>query len=281
MEDYFQVTAFERVVDRNDWGHYPSRVVSNTRRLLDLLARHGVRATFFVLGWVAERFPHLVREIDAAGHEIGSHSYWHRLIYQQTPDEFRADLRLSKRVIEDILGRAVTAYRAPTFSITPRSRWALEILVQEGFTLDSSLFPLRGHDRYGMPGIEPGPHQIDTPSGSLWEFPLSVARLWGFSIPAGGGGYFRLYPYWLTEKLIHRLHAARLPLNFYIHPWEIDPDQPRHTGLSRRSRMRHYVNLHRTVAKLESLMRNHRFQSRTEFFGTPLNSACVLSQVVA
>ncbi len=259
VEDYFQVTAFDRVVKRSDWSHLPSRVEANTRRLLELLAAHDVRGTFFVLGWVAERFPHLVRQIAAAGHEIGSHSYWHRLIYEQTPDEFRSDLRRSKQVLEDILSTPITAYRAPTFSITQKSIWALDILVQEGFTLDSSLFPIRGHDRYGMPGINPAPHRIDTPSGSLWEVPLSTARFFGLNLPASGGGYFRLYPYWLTKKLIARLHAAGLPLNFYTHPWEIDPDQPRQRDIGLKTRFRHYVNLGRTEQRIQSLVRDFSF----------------------
>ena len=263
VEDYFQVTAFDRVVKRSDWEHFPSRVEQNTRRLLELLAARDVRGTFFVLGWVAERFPHLVREIESAGHEIGSHSYWHRLVYEQTPDEFRADLRRSKQVLEDIVGAPIIAYRAPTFSIIERSRWALEILVQEGFTLDSSLFPIRGHDRYGMPGIERAPHRIDTPSGSLWEAPLSTARLLGVNLPASGGGYFRLYPYSLTKRLIHRLHAAGLPLNFYTHPWEIDPEQPRQSGLSGLNRIRHYIHLGQTADKLNRLLGDHRFSSLT------------------
>lgn len=273
VEDYFQVTAFDGVVQRSEWEHLPSRVDTSTRRMLELLAERGVRGTFFVLGWVAERFPHLVRAIAAAGHEVGSHSYWHRLVYQQTPQEFRADLRQSKQVLEDVLGTAVTAYRAPTFSIIDRSRWALEILVQEGFTLDSSLFPIRGHDRYGLPGIEPGPHRIDTPAGPLWEVPLSAVRCFGLDLPASGGGYFRFYPYWLSQRLIRRVHAAGLPLNFYIHPWEIDPDQPRSAHLGAKSRFRHYVNLRRTAGRLRRLLAEHAFSVLGDSLSRPLDPA--------
>ncbi|MCD4726621.1 MAG: polysaccharide deacetylase family protein, partial [Pirellulales bacterium] len=187
VEDYFQVSAFEKHVRRDQWDQWESRVVSNTHHILQLLDRHHVRATFFVLGWVAQRHPRLVREIHACGHEIGSHGYWHRLVYQQTPEEFRTDLRRSRDALQETLGRPVTAYRAASFSITRQSLWALEILVEEGFLVDSSVFPIR-HDRYGIPGAEPGPHRLETPAGSLWEFPPSVARLAGMNLPVGGGG---------------------------------------------------------------------------------------------
>ena len=187
VEDYYQVSAFEKHVDRVDWDRYESRVGPNTRRLLDLLDHHQVQATFFVLGWVAQRQPDLVRDIHRRGHEIGSHGYWHRLIYDQSPQEFRDDLRQSRDVLDSILGTPVTAYRAPSFSITSRSRWALEILGEEGFLVDSSVFPIH-HDRYGIPGAPRRLHRIATASGTLWEFPPSVARLARLNIPVGGGG---------------------------------------------------------------------------------------------
>ncbi len=273
VEDYFQVTAFERVVKRSDWDQIPSRVEQNTRRMLELLEAHDVRGTFFILGWVADRFPQLVREIDSAGHEIGSHSYWHRLVYEQTPDEFRDDLRRSKQVLEEILGRPIYCYRAPTFSITPRSQWALEILVEEGFTVDSSLFPIRGHDRYGMPGIEPGIHRIQTPAGPLWEAPLTTARFLGINIPASGGGYFRLYPYWLTKKLFRRVNTAGRPVIFYIHPWELDPQQPKHPNLSAKSRFRHYINLNHTAAKIARLVDEYDHAPISDLLAVPKCSA--------
>ncbi len=223
--------------------------------MLDLLAAHGVRGTFFVLGWVAERFPDLVRAIDGAGHEIGSHSYWHRLIYEHSPADFREDLRLSKKVLEDAIGKSVSLFRAPTFSITHRSRWALDILVEEGFAIDSSIFPVSNHDRYGMPGIKPEIQEMKTAAGSLWEAPMSVANFLGRKIPAAGGGYFRLYPLKLTCRLMRKVLASGRPVNFYIHPWEIDPDQPRQPGLSSTGRYRHYVNLQSTYRKLDELLR--------------------------
>jgi polysaccharide deacetylase family protein (PEP-CTERM system associated) len=190
VEDYFQVTAFERHVSRRDWDSFPSRVVDSTRRLLHLLAAEQVQATFFVLGWVANRFPDLVREIHSAGHEIGSHSYWHRLAYHLTPEAFRADLVESRDVLQDIIGESVTAFRAPSFSITRRSLWALEILASEGFTTDSSIFPIR-HDRYGIPNASPRVHVLSTPAGSLREFPPSVVRFGRWNIPVSESAHHR------------------------------------------------------------------------------------------
>ena len=249
VEDYFHVSGFEPFVNRDEWDAYESRVGPSTDRLLDLLAAADVRATFFVLGWVAERQPSLVRAIRAAGHEIGCHSYAHRLIYEMTPDEFRADLRLSLDILQDTLGEPVTAYRAPSFSVTRDSTWALDILVEEGITLDSSIYPTH-HDRYGIPGTPLGPHRIDREAGSLWEFPPPVWNLCGYPVPVGGGGYFRLYPYALTRLGLGKINASGRPFAAYLHPWEIDPDQPRiEASLGRR--FRHYVNLARTESRLE------------------------------
>lgn len=259
VEDYYHVSGCERTVDRNAWPMYESRVVENTQRLLELLEAYRVRATFFVLGWVSDRFPQLVRQIRALGHEIGSHSYWHRLVYQQTPDQFRDDLRRSRDVLQDTLGEPVTLYRAPSFSITQRSRWALEILVQEGFHVDSSIFPVR-HDRYGMPDAETRIHRIETPSGTLWEFPPSVVRLGRVNVPVAGGGYFRLYPLAVTCRCIRQInHRQSIPAMFYVHPWEIDPRQPRVRFPSYLARFRHYLNLSSTQRKLEVLLNHVRF----------------------
>lgn len=259
VEDYFQVTAFERYIPRSKWADFPSRVVQNTHRLLELLARHRVHGTFFVLGWTAERFPQLVRDIHAAGHEIGSHSYWHRLIYELTPGEFRDDLRRSRDVLTDIIGEKVTCYRAPTFSITRKSWWALEILVEEGFTVDSSVVPIR-HDRYGVPDSNPYIHRIDTPSGALIEFPACVYRAAKFNLPVGGGGYFRLYPFAFTKYCLSRtLIRSKDPFMFYTHPWEIDHEQPRLGVGSVTSRFRHYVGLRHTENKLQRLLQSFRF----------------------
>jgi len=259
VEDYYQVSAFENLVQRTDWNSYESRVVANTRRILRLLARFEVEGTFFVLGWTAKRFPHLVREIRRDGHEIGSHGYWHRLIYRQTPDEFRADVVQSKTILQDILGEPVRSYRAPSFSVTRESLWALDILSEEGFHFDSSVFPVR-HDRYGIPDANPEIHAIKTRTGMIREFPPSVARVGMFRLPVSGGGYFRLYPLALTTHLLTHLNdrSAR-PFMFYIHPWELDPLQPRIASGSLKSRLRHYVNLSTTQVKLEGLLGRFRF----------------------
>jgi polysaccharide deacetylase family protein (PEP-CTERM system associated) len=264
VEDYFQVSAFERDIDRRTWNEYPLRVERNTLRLLELLADHDVTATFFVVGWIADRCPGLVTEIHNAGHEIGSHSYWHRLVYQQTPKQFRDDLVRSRDVLENILGEAVRVFRAPSFSITQSSQWALEILVEEGFQIDSSIFPVY-HDRYGLPRANPAIHRLETAAGSLWECPLSVIRIAGLNLPISGGGYFRLYPQRLTCRWLHSVnHRWHRPFVFYVHPWEIDPDQPRMQVGTRLSRWRHYVNLARTQSKLEALLKRFCFGSLTE-----------------
>lgn len=258
VEDYFQVSGFERSIARDDWPQYESRVVANTERVLELFARHDVTATFFVLGWTAEQHPDLVRRIAAAGHEIGSHSTWHRLVYELSPEAFRTDLRRSKATLEAACGRPVVAYRAPSFSITQKSLWALEILCEEGFTIDSSIFPVH-HDRYGIPGAERFLHQLETKAGPLWEFPPSIDRMLGVAIPIAGGGYFRLYPYAWTKFCLQRVERLGRPLMFYLHPWELDPEQPRLAAGSRMGRFRHYVNLRSTAGKLERLVRDFRF----------------------
>ncbi len=263
VEDYYHVTAFEKRIHRNDWDRYESRVVDNTRRILQLLCRHNVKATFFVLGWVARHYPELVREIHEKGHEIGSHSLEHRLVYQLTPEEFRRDLRESRDMLAEIIDQPVTAYRAPSFSITKQSLWALDILVEEGFTIDTSIFPTR-HPRYGIPGFEPKIQQIDTSAGPLREFPMTVARLAKMNVPVSGGGYFRLYPLAWTVRMLRQVNRAGAPFVFYIHPWEVDPDQPRLQACSRVSRFRHYVNLSKTEAKLDLLLQRFRFGRLSE-----------------
>jgi polysaccharide deacetylase family protein (PEP-CTERM system associated) len=263
VEDYFQVSAFDHLVRRSSWDDMPSRVEPNTRRLLELLAYQNIRGTFFVLGWVAHKLPKLVREIIAAGHEVACHSYWHRLVYEMTADQFRDDTRQAKAAIEDAAGQAVTAYRAPSFSITKRSPWALDVLVEEGFTVDSSIFPVT-HDRYGVPGAKQSIHRIDTASGAIWEFPLAVSRLGKWNLPVSGGGYFRFYPYGLTRRCLKGINRGHQPFAFYVHPWEVDPRQPRVAGARGLSKFRHYVNLSRTERKLKRLVQDFRFGTMSQ-----------------
>jgi len=258
VEDYFHVQAFAGHVSRKTWHQYESRVEHNTHRILHLLDKHQVQATFFILGWVAEKHPALIRDIQHAGHEIGCHSYWHRLVFDYTPDEFRHDLRLATQTISHITGEPVTAYRAPCFSITKNSLWALDVLIDEGYRLDSSIFPVR-HDTYGFPDANPAPHVIHRPGGSIAEFPPAVRRKWFANIPVAGGGYFRHYPLRLSMHWLRNINRKEgRPFVFYIHPWELDPAQPRMpAGL--KSRFRHYRNLHATEDKLDRLLASFRF----------------------
>jgi len=258
VEDYFHVSVFDRVLPRSSWDSMESRVVANTERLLDLFDEHAVRGTFFVLGWVAERFPDLVRSIAARGHELASHGYAHRLVYEQTPDIFRDDVRRAKGLIEDISGRKVKGYRAPSFSVTERSLWALDVLLEEGHRYDASIFPIR-HDRYGIPDAPRWPHPMTRSGGELFEVPGSTVRLGGTNVPVAGGGYFRILPYAWTRWGIARLNQLEgQPAIFYLHPWEIDPQQPR-LRASALGRFRHYRNLHLTERRLRALMRDFAF----------------------
>jgi polysaccharide deacetylase family protein (PEP-CTERM system associated) len=258
VEDYFHVSVFDGVVPRAQWEQLESRVVRNTQRLLEILAAHNVTATFFVLGWVAERFPSLVTRIASLGHEVASHGYGHRLIYDQTPRAFRDDVRRSKALLEAAAGRRILGYRAPSYSVTPRSLWALDILIDEGYTYDSSIYPIR-HDRYGIPLCPRHPYLLDRPGGTLVEAPASTTTLGPLNLPIGGGGYFRILPYALTRWGIDRVNRIeKRPTIFYLHPWEIDPDQPRlRTGFL--SRFRHYRNLHLTEERLRRLLGEFRF----------------------
>lgn len=258
VEDYFQVSAFDRVVARPDWDRFESRVVKNTERLLQIFSDHSVSATFFVLGWVAERYPALVARIAAAGHEIASHGYAHRLVYDQAPGEFREDVRRAKAVIEETSGQRVRGYRAPSYSITTRSLWALDVLLDEGHEYDSSIFPIR-HDRYGIPRSPRHPYVLSRGGGSLVEAPASTVRLGPMNLPVAGGGYFRILPYPWTRWGIARVnrHEGRSVI-FYLHPWEIDPDQPR-LAAGGLSRFRHYRNLRKTEDRLRRLLTHFRF----------------------
>jgi polysaccharide deacetylase family protein (PEP-CTERM system associated) len=260
VEDYFHAEAFAEIVQRSEWDSYASRVEDNTRRLLDLFARLNVEATFFVLGWVAERFPKLVRDIAAAGHEVACHSYWHRLIYKLDPKEFREDTYRAKQVIEQAAGVQIYGYRAPTYSIVINSLWATDILAELGFTYDSSIFPTH-HDRYGIPSAPRFPFVINTTSGPLIEYPIATFRLWGdLNFPFGGGGYLRLLPWWYNQLGFRRAKVEGIPAVAYIHSWEIDSQQPR-LKARLKSRLRHYKNLGKTYGRLENMLRQGNFIS--------------------
>jgi polysaccharide deacetylase family protein (PEP-CTERM system associated) len=261
VEDYFQVEGFARVIDRNSWDGFRTRVRANIATLLEILARRDVRATFFVLGWVARKHPEIVREIAAAGHEVAAHGMSHRLIYTQTPAEFRSETRDAKALLEDLCQKPVIGYRAATYSITRRSLWALDILCEEGFRYDSSIFPMR-HDRYGIPDAEPRPHVLTTPGGArLVEFPISVLHYAGAKFPVAGGGYFRLFPYRFTRWALRRLNRQQQEFVFYIHPWEVDPEQPRVRAASAVSRFRHYLNLDSCAQRLDRLLEDFEFDT--------------------
>jgi polysaccharide deacetylase family protein (PEP-CTERM system associated) len=260
VEDYFQVSAFDAQVRRDDWHLFEGRVSANTERLLQLFADNGVRATFFVLGWIAERYPALVRRIAACGHELASHGFAHRLVYSTTRAEFAEDLRRATGAIGAATGVMVTGYRAPSYSITRESFWALDELLMQGFIYDASIFPIY-HDRYGVPDSPRHPYCIRRPGGSIWEFPGSTVRVAGQNLPIAGGGYFRLLPYgWTRRGIRHVNQTERRPVTFYLHPWEIDPDQPRLNG-PLVSKFRHYRNLAKTEDRLKRLLSEFRFDT--------------------
>ena len=259
VEDYFHVAALAPSIDRDSWNSLEPRVVANTQRLLAIFQNFDVRGTFFVLGWVAERYPQLVRDIAARGHEIACHGFSHRLVYEQTPGEFYKETLHAKKLLEDIAGSAVLGYRAASYSIVRESLWALDILVELGFVYDSSIFPVR-HDRYGIPDAKRVAHLMATPGGaSIVEWPLATAKILGCRLPVAGGGYFRLLPYWLSRWGLASINRSELqPFIFYLHPWEIDPDQPR-VPASLLSRFRHYTNLGKCEERLKRLLDDFQF----------------------
>jgi polysaccharide deacetylase family protein (PEP-CTERM system associated) len=258
LEEYFQVSNFAKLLERSRWEALPSRVRDSTRRLLDVASATGNRATFFVLGWVAERHPDLVREIAAHGHEIACHGYGHELVYDLGPERFRADLRRARAAIEQATGQSVRGYRAPSYSITERSLWALDVLVEEGFEYDSSIFPIR-HHRYGIPSFARRPLVLRLPGGlSIREFPLTTLDVGPVRVPLAGGAYLRFFPPALFRWGFRRLEGAGEPGMLYLHPWEIDPEQPRlETGW--RVRLNHYHNLGRTEERVRALLERCRF----------------------
>ena len=264
VEDYYHVSAFEAVVPFADWERYESRVERNTHRILDLLDAYATEATFFVLGWLLERYPGLIRTIVTRGHEVASHGYAHRRVYTQTPAQFRTETRRSKCLLEDTLGQPIRGYRAASYSITRHSLWALDVLREEGFVYDSSIFPIR-HDLYGIPSHPRFCHMIPGQSDSpLVEFPLSTLRLGGTNFPIAGGGYLRLFPYAYTRWGIRYLNRREgQPAIVYLHPWELDPEQPR-LPAGKLSRFRHYTNLHRMEERFVRLLQDFSFGTVSE-----------------
>jgi len=257
LEEYFQVSAFEPYVARSDWKHFESRVARETAKLLELLARHEVRATFFVLGWVAQRHAELVRTIAREGHEVASHGWDHVRVTHQTPHQFRESIRRTKHVLEAMTGAPVLGFRAPSFSIVPGREWALDILVEEGYRYDSSLFPVR-RPGYGYPGGRPDPYWMVRRAGRLAEIPPATLQWGPLRLPAGGGAYFRLLPYGLVRAALRQCERRDVAGTFYVHPWEVDPRQPR-VAVSWLTRARHYGGLGRTLPRLERLLTEFRF----------------------
>ena len=260
VEDYFHVSAFASTIRPENWERLESRVERNTERVLARLDEHGVKATFFVLGWIAQRHPALIQGIYRQGHEVACHGFSHQLVYRQSQATFREETLRAKGILEDIIQAPVLGYRAASYSITARSIWALDVLAEAGFRYDSSIFPVR-HDLYGMPNAPRLPYRMETPSGhTLVEFPLTTKRMLGAQLPVAGGGYFRLYPYRLTKWALRSINRRESrPFIFYLHPWEVDPQQPRIVGAPWRSRFRHYNNLDRCEARLVRLLGDFRF----------------------
>ena len=265
VEDYFQVSAFEKYINRDDWDKMPSRVEKNTYHILELLSNYNIKATFFILGWIAERYPVLVRTISSQGHEIACHGYSHIKAYLQEPDEFRNDVFSAKSILEDISGVRLRGYRAASYSIGSCNLWALEILEELGFDYSSSIYPIK-HDIYGMPSA---PRFVFKPENAnqLIEIPVSTISIFGKRFPCGGGGFFRLYPYEFSKWAINKVNNEEgQPCIFYFHPWEIDPGQPRQVGLDFRTRFRHYLNLSSMEEKLNKLMRDFNWDSIEKIF---------------
>ncbi len=294
VEDYFQVHALSKVIKPEDWDGYDCRVEKNTNLILDLLDEGStagpVKATFFVLGWIAERYPQLVKRISNRGHEIASHGYGHQAIYNQTPQEFRQDIRLAKKILEDLIGNEVIGYRAPTYSITERTLWALDILAEEGYRYDSSVFPIR-HDYYGIPsaprfpfawkldhGKDPEVLEVsqskgqDLKSQTLLEFPMATVILFNHKFPCSGGGYFRILPYFFTHLFLGKINREGKPFIFYLHPWELDTDLPQVKGLSPLSKFRTYVNISRTVQRFARLLKDFKFTTLNSYYNSLLQT---------
>lgn len=259
VEEHFHAHVFEQLVPQRTWDDQPSRVVAATERLLGLLERHGVQGTFFVLGWVARRHPDLVRRIAAAGHEVGSHSWSHPKVSRLSPAQFREELRSSKAILEDLAGAAVLGFRAPSFSIRPGMEWAFDMLLEQGYAYDSSLFPIRRPD-YGYPEAPSHPHEIARAEGALLEVPMATTSVLGLRVPAAGGAYLRHFPLWVIQRAFREGDEAGVPRMLYVHPWEVDLGQPR-LPVGRLTQVRHYGGLERTLPRLERLLERFRFGS--------------------
>ena len=265
VEDYFQVSAFAPYIDRASWPTRECRVEANMERILALYERHGVRATFFTLGWIAERYPAMVRRIVAAGHELASHGYGHLRASDQSRAEFDNDIRSAKALLEDIGGQEVIGYRAPSFSIGEGNLWALDALTEAGYRYSSSIYPIR-HDHYGMPDAPRFAFYPNGPDGLL-EVPITTVQLGGKKLPAGGGGYFRLLPYALSRWMVKRVNEMdQEPALFYFHPWEVDPGQPRPEGLGAKARFRHYINIERMERRIAALAQDFAWDRMDRIF---------------
>jgi len=287
LEDYFQVEAFASRINYNEWDNYPCRIKQNTKKILNILDDYQIKATFFCLGWIAKRYPSLIKNIAQRGHEVASHGYAHKPIYKQSPKEFKEDIKRTKNILEDITGKPVFGYRAPTYSITQKTLWALEILAEEGYKYDSSIFPIR-HDLYGIPNAPRFPFVVtfqhshvtrfniqtcklaNLPTCQLLrEFPLTTLRILNINIPIAGGGYFRLFPYAFIKNALKYINIKeKKPFVFYLHPWELDPNQPRINHIPWRSRFRHYVNLGKTEKKFKKLLSDFRFTTVLKVLST-------------
>lgn len=258
VEDYFHVAALAESIPTSKWDSLECRVEKNTDKLLALFASKNVNATFFTLGWVAERYPNIVKKIAAAGHEVASHGYSHQLIYNQSPDVFKEETHKSKVILEDIIQQDVIGYRAASYSITEKSKWALDILCELGFKYDSSIFPVK-HDLYGIPGSPRWPYRLETEKDNrIVEFPISTFNIANYKLPIAGGGYFRLFPYWFTKLGLGSINRENEPFVFYLHPWEVDPEQPK-VQASWFSMFRHYNNLDKCYSRLERLLNDFTF----------------------
>jgi polysaccharide deacetylase family protein (PEP-CTERM system associated) len=265
VEDYFQVSAFEPYISKTQWNNIPHRVEKNTNQILDLFAEKQIKATFFTLGWIAEQYPDLVKRIINDGHELASHGYEHIRVTEQTPDEFRKDISKSKKILEDLSGQEIKGYRAASYSIVTKNLWALDVLMEEGFSYSSSIYPVK-HDLYGIPDA---PRFIYEPIAeeNFKEIPITTLRLFNKNYPCGGGGFFRLYPYvfskWAFKRVNHNEQQSGI---FYFHPWEIDPEQPRQEGLSFKTKFRHYLNLGKMEGRIRNLIEDFEWDTMETVF---------------